>query len=444
MILCPLCLQDIRPPAEFFLYCRQHPAADPAIRYDGHRNDLERLRCHRDATCNRPQQLWGGVFLAHRDCPVKNPFWDGARVVVRGRRTFESQSGELVPVEDPQLDLLEELSAKFPDRPEMWFPQGLFRAINESQDFGRLVMLAGPRQVGKTIISTMAMNPDSYESDAMSAFEPQTFMSLQALTGSVAALESYLAAIHAASQLRVRRPASAFVAPTGREEAHLKAVFLASSRRKGALAEIGHVFRGIGEMAFKDAPSPEKGAIHPVIAFFDFAGERFSHLKSYALETLARKMHVIAVVMEAPDLTLFGRRAGGSDTEEDPDSVRRACERLAMAPSGPRTCLVVTKLDLVDPALRGEEANRYLDSLAAREDGKLGGQARNILTSWLDPGVYSEKKLAATLKNNRDLPVFFVRTLHLDGHMLGANGNMPHSIGLQQFLLWVLDWLPRR
>jgi hypothetical protein len=448
MIICPLCLKDIRPPAEFLLFCSQHPERLAPIRYTGAGDDLRLLHCASGVGCNEPQALWAGVFLAHMGCLVRNPFLDARRVTITDNRLrFESRGGNLLPVEHPQLNVLADIAQCYGDRPEMWFPQGLFRAMNESKRFGRLIMLAGPRQVGKTVISMMAMNPDTYQGPRMARFEPQSFVSLHSLNPQATVpLNSFLGSLHAVTQLLLQRPAVGFVPPTGSEEAHMKAVFLSTSRSGGALERIGGIFRDMADLAFSPQPSAEAEArIHPTVAFFDFAGERFSYYRAHTLEALASKMHAIAVVMEAPDLARFGRQPGTPETDDDPDSVRQARERLNMVPAHTRRCLIVTKLDLIPPNLRGRSANEYLQQLERDEEARLADEPRKLLSGWLDRRLPNEGRLAEILENDRKLPVFFISTHNLDGQgTLGAGGQMPHSVGLRRFLLWALEWLPKQ
>jgi hypothetical protein len=315
----------------------------------------------------------------------------------------------------------------------MWFPQSLFMAINGRGGYGRMVMLAGPSQVGKTIIATMAMNPHTYTGSKLSQYEPQCFISLHAPGSAGSPLESFLGALHTIDQLRHKQPSSGFVRPTGREEAHVKAVFLSSHE-----SSLKTLKRDVLGLIWGADPAAGDSGVHPTIAFFDFAGERFNYAEARTLARWADPMDVIAVVLEAPDLNRFGRAANTPDTIVDPDSVARAARRLNMA-ADKRRCLIVTKLDLI-PADKLDGGSQYLAEQAGIEDAKVDNRAKKIFCSWLNRSVPSEEKLANILAADAGLPVFFITTHNLDGHVLGVDGKMPVSVGLRQFLLWMLEW----
>ncbi len=442
MIICPLCLAEVRPPAKFMVYCTQHPHASSTVNYDGSEDSLGRLHCGFDSACNQPQYLSAGVFLAHEGCTVSSPFWDSTKVAFTDQ--FTRSDGKQVIISDQQTKSLRELAQRYPSLREMWFPLGLFRAMNESGAFGKMVMLAGPKQVGKTVISTMAMNPYVYRGPKLSKYEPQAFLSLHILSGIAVSPDSFLRAVYAVTQLRERQPAVAVLPPTGSEEVHIKSVMLSAPSRTGRWEQFKMALRAIKDFVVSSEPPLTALATpHPTLALFDFAGERWAESNVATLTAHISRMHTVAVVMDALHLTRFGRVPGAPDTEDDPDSVQRAKIRLNMA-GGKQRCLIITKLDSVRPDSRGEKANAYLDWLALNEEARVDNRARDILLSWLDPAVDVEYNLDQVLRGDPSIPVFFISTSNLDAQgRLGGNAGMPVSIGLRRFLLWALDWLPR-
>jgi hypothetical protein len=447
-ILCPLCLREVTPGEQFLVYCTQHGAAIPPVHYEGKAEDLEALRCPAGGECNEQADIWKGIFLAHDGCRVKNP------MTADTDRMVELPDGKRVEVNTPETRLQLAAGAVYPGQSAMWFPLSLFRAINLPDNPGKLVMLAGPREVGKTIVATMAMSPELYteaNTRKLSRYWPKTYVSVGQLGGgdsqATSHRASFLQAVNAVSRLQSREPGAAFVAPTGREDAYLRAVFLTGSEPKAepkVWTRMVDVFRQIGRTAAGKS-EPDPGATPPTVALLDWAGERFWQTDDRRVTEVASNVDVIALVIDATHLALFGRDVKQADTQITPNSIRHACERLALATHRTRMCLVVTKLDAIPAERRGARANKYLDALERSEDGKLDRQAHKALREWLEQGKKAgapyEGRLLDFLDEHPKLPVFFISTKNLNGQMLGTVDGMPRSVGLLRFVLWVLGYV---
>jgi len=431
MLICPLCLNDVRPGAEFLVYCTQHPRSIAPIVYRGETSDMELLLCDASPRCSNPQSMWEGVFLAHRGCRARNPFWEATQVNVSGKAVqIERPAGRFLEPDDPQIPNLRKIADSYRNVPEMWFPLALFRAINEHEDWGKMVMLTGPRQVGKTIIATMAMSQSTYVGDKLLACTPQAFTSMYTLDGGFVSKTPFLEALHSVAQLRRGMSADGPVAPTGRNEVHVRSVFMAKRAKKGRWQKLMQMVRDtIDFMIPINAIGPR---VHPTISFFDFGGERFGDTAVPEIAHWIQNMHVLAAVIEIPGLIRCGRDAGTPDTDSTPDSVKRAIERLNLAPESTRRCIVVTKADL------SPQAEAYLRKLgrAENETSELNGKV--VLCGLLDSESETERALLELLQSDNSLPVFLIGTYNLDGSRLGRGTEMPYSIGLRMFLRWVL------
>ena len=454
-ILCPLCLQTVVPGEQFFVYCTRHNVANDPIAYHGEPQDLQKICCPKPGDCNEHVDVWTGVFVAHTGCTFKNP--------MAGSTTSEVElpTGAMAAVNTPETRLLNAASLVYRDQPAMWYPLALLRAINDDNHAGHLVLLAGPRKVGKSIIATMAMSPDVYTESNTRQFQhyyPQTFVSVGSIgtefTTGTGVKPAFLGAVNAVAMLQSGQPGAASVPATGRLQAFLRVVFLVGSpppdaptffrRMRRVVTDAIDVFKKIGSAA---AGQPELNAVStaPTVALLDWAGERFFQSDDHEVATIVANVDIIAVVVDATHLAQFGYASDTPDTSDTPNSVRHAGERLTKLDSSKNVCVIVTKLDAVDEQLRGPKGNRYLEELARSEDGKLDRQARKILTGWLEQGkaknAKGERKLLEYLEAH-DTPVFFIKTSNVSGGTLGEPGSgMPQSVGLARFILWVLGRL---
>lgn len=458
-ILCPLCLQTVVPDKErFFVYCTLHDTKNDPIEYHGDPKDLELIRCPQGGECNEHTDPWQGVFVAHSGCSFKNPLGNNAT------GDIELPTGAFATVVTPETQLLKAAGAKYPNQPATWYPLGLLRAINDANRTGHLVLLAGPNNVGKSILATMAMSPEVYTeatTDQFKNYWPKTYVSVGSLDADDVSGDgirtAFLGAVNAVEMLRSGQPGAASVPATGRSQAFVRAMFLAGSppppsptflrRMRRVVTDAIDVFKQIGSAA-RGEPELNPVSMAPAVALFDWAGERFFRTNDKDVAAIISAVDIVAVVVDATHLAQFGYPTDAPDTANSPNSIRHAGERLTAADHTKKTCVIVTKLDAVDAESRGVKANHYLEELGKGEDGggKLVGQARKILLGWLEQGKAKsarfEKKLLEYLENNERTPVFFVTTSNVGKGTLGVPGvGMPRSVGLVRFILWVLGRL---
>lgn len=422
LLRCPLCLQKLHPGVNFYRYCPNHADfLDPvALSPD----DYSGIYCP-SPDCRRLPNIQDGIFLLHEGCPCLSPFWNGRSLDVNRTITIENQ-----PVRHWQLEKLKEIAKLHPTRPEMWFPLIHFRAANElwnGEPLGAAILMSGARNVGKTVLSVMAMCSE-YEDLPVERFFHVTPASYDAPAHELLAIFSFL------KDLREYQSIKAKISPTGADYiSNLKSVCVslqkAAAGRSGTnvMSTSGFLKRVLVELSGKAEPAERNPAddrpTHAVFSFYDTAGELWQEAGDTGLLHLRSEADVLAVVMDATALKRF------HVTSEAANSTWVACERLEQFRMHPcRRSLMVTKLDVVesDPAIQP-----YLE--AVRNQQAPAEKPKALLLRCLDRDSPVEKRLAKLIETDPGLDVFFVWT---EG--LGTDRSAV-SYGLQDFLASCLD-----
>ena len=443
---CPLCLEPLERGTQFYRFCPRHPHGVQAFTVSD--DDYGGIYCA-DLACHpRASALDENVFLLHEDCRCLNPYWDG-NIVDLSRPMSIQRGNRQVVVSHWELGLLQQAAKAYKDRKEMWFPQILFRAVNEywrDQPFGALILLAGAQRCGKTVLSLMAMNRGSYDPKITTDHFVHVTQPVPASPP-----EHLLRTMDALDVLRRSVPPSDFcasseiLATNAEDLSNLKSSYLwlkspPSKRKDTGQAKMGawdlliHVLstflppRGPAGLQVLDrVPS------HLVLALFDTAGELWQKNDPRLLALRART-DTMAVVLDATSLShsrnLKDPRTGTPVPEDSPDSVSVSCQWLENAGgSAPRRCLVVTKLDMLED---DPDVKAHLEAI--RDSRTPPETPRNLLLKWLSRKNQIENRLRHLIEDDTDLPVFFVWT---EG--LNDTGRMPETFGLGGFVNWCVD-----
>ena len=231
MLRCPLCLQRIEDGSQIVRYCSRHDAPDTkhVARESGlppnevriSTEDVSGIHCpgySRHDGCVPSPLIEHGTFLFHGGCRCTSPFLTPSSTIdVENRQRLMDGTN----VDHWQIKKAKEIARIFP-RPEMWFPQALFRAANEHKNghpFGCFVMLAGAQSAGKTVLSLMAMNHWSYPGSELVQHYAH-------ITESGASNEDFLGVLNALEQIRELKLRQTMIPTTVANLTNIKCVFL--------------------------------------------------------------------------------------------------------------------------------------------------------------------------------------------------------------------------
>lgn len=442
---CPLCLEPLQSGTQFYRFCPQHPQVAPAFMVDD--GDYSGIYCPHPDCRPSASTLNMNVFLLHEDCRCLNPFWDGSGLNL-SRTMAVTVGANPVPVSHWQLGILRQAGGVYSDRKEMWFPQVLFRSVNEywhNVPFGSLILMAGAPRCGKTVLSLMAMSRSSFDPTiTIDHFVHVT----QAVSSSPP--EHLLRTMHALDVLRKDTPPAGFcasdeiLATDANDLSNLKSAYLwlktpvvnrkgAKQTQMGPWGLLIHVLQ-----SFRPTPNSNKGRqvdrspTHLVFALYDTAGELWNS-SDHRLLALRARVDTMAIILDVTSLSFcrdLTDQSGNPIPNDSPDSTWLACEWLENAVSTEsRSCLVVTKLDLLEVHT---EAKAYLDAVRAAE--KPAQAPRDLLVMWLSKSNAKEHRLLRLIQGAPDLPVFFAWTEDLNNA-----GHMPTAYGLGDLVNWCVD-----
>jgi hypothetical protein len=378
---CPLCFRKLDPTQRLARVCLTHQDRSQTFAFDIDRKDIF---CP-IKSCENPRSIQTGVFLRHIGCPAKNPYFKGDSnpIAIPEKDTLDRE-GQVFHIQHWMFGILKELAEIEPNAPEMWFPLHMFRTMNwyslderQGQQIGATIRLAGAKNAGKTVLATMALVPYGYaQPQALPTFRVENFVyvSPEGIGAVEHPQDQFLQALLPFSMLRDQQNTPEWVAGTPPTRANIKAAF------------------------FRANVKPAEKHKDPV--------------------------DIGAVVLDGSQLGFFDHIT--------PPNAKTASERLATIAAN-RKCVIVTKLDLVNPDVLWPAEREVVENLRAGQEVAPGAE-RELLRRWLrEPNALpAERDLAEQLPPD----VFFIWTEGLDDTAPGA---LPRTFGLRKFVSWCLD-----
>lgn len=402
-----------------------------------------------------------GIFLAHKNCSRLNPFCKQAEPVVIDFGSSSKRNEGLIPETDIKVRHYEVgiLKSMSPKVPEMWFPAALLKVTTPTKPKpGCVVVLAGARGVGKTILALQSMHSDGFENT---------------LNESKVSVD----AIHYAYAPAPRRFAEC--ANTIEMLLHPNDA-LDKWIQLGTLPDLGElraVFYRRPPPATEDVEASEKlSVVKPLkelflrrptkydsrwrtVIFYDAAGEHFEEENVQVLDQLYGVTDNIAVVIEAASLMPCSYAANTEEYRKWDRVVSVAWEhidRIQRRSAGrrPRWSLVITKMDEVKDRIDSELWEKIEHFAERRTKSRSGvpdenGEPIDALRELVGKTrTNNQRKLIQRLTGaiTRHRPeVFFVWTdgLNMDDGLrilpAGSQGEVPKSYGLAKFIEWCLN-----
>ena len=171
--ICPLCFESITADTRFIRYC---PVCKNWEIIKGTSTRELFSRCKKIG-CKANRTLAQRPFLAHENCRRMNPLIlnlnDGGKNRVQSLgETFtlrwvdpSAPGGRSAPrdVKHWTLPIIHGAAEKVVGVKAMWFPSELLRLLSSGK--GKRVQMRGPADVGKSVLSSIVVNPDSLPSD---------------------------------------------------------------------------------------------------------------------------------------------------------------------------------------------------------------------------------------------------------------------------------------
>ncbi|MBV9926948.1 MAG: hypothetical protein JOZ96_18160 [Acidobacteria bacterium] len=400
---CPLCLQRLGANAELILFKAAPPDSDSEL------PEAPVIPCVGDFMAQVRQfvgklenNIQGGVFVSHVGCEVKNPFLVNGRIDIS---VGDGESCTLTYADESSGNDIQKTVAHWIIRmlrqtrdyadsyDPMWYPYLLLAATasKDSADtqrpYGNLIELAGSRSVGKTIIAVQLMQEELLARALVGArvssreyFSPRGDSASEAFKKELYTFSNW-------KHLPTMRPASTIPTP-----GDLRAVFIErvekqeaapapkaskpSERQKSIskfLQKLRALISGVepdGNGAAGEAPRFETTRKRIPILFYDTAGESQEKM-SETTKRVRELTNKLVVCIDGEELC---------DRKKRKDSIRLACKRLddlveEQDTRRRKTCVVVTKSDLIEERLSQEEAERLKAVLglngARRESARL-------------------------------------------------------------------------
>jgi hypothetical protein len=443
---CPLCLKRLGPNEELLLF-KSAPADS-----DSDLPQVELVACLGNFmeqvmrfVGRLENNIQGGVFVSHVNCDVKNPFLGGGRIELPAgdgescELTFTDESGgtKNIPktVAHWIVRMLRLTKAHSDTYEPMWYPYLLLAATASADSadtrrpYGNLIELAGSRSVGKTILAVqliqeglLALALAGARVSSREYFSPRGDTSGDAFKKELYTFSNW-------KHMPTMRPS-----PTRSTPGDLRAVFIErvenreaspapqvsepSARQKWAsdfLRKLRALISGVQEDGNRAVEEPVRFEVSRTripILFYDTAGESQVDM-SETTRRVRELTNKLVVCIDGEELC---------DRRRSKESIRLACKRLddlidERDVRRRRTCIVVTKSDLIEDRSSPEEVEQ-LRAAAAGLNGSKHQSARQLLISMLEKFRTSDndklreflsRRGEATLIHN----VFFVGTRNL-------------------------------
>lgn len=442
---CPLCLQRLGPNAELLLFKAAPPDSD------SERPLIETVQCAGNFMPRVKQfvgvlenNIQSGVFVSHVGCDVKNPFLAGGRVDIPAGDgescvltfTDETDSTKNIPktVAHWIVRMLRQTSDYADSYDPMWYPYLLLAATASADSadtrrpYGNLIELAGSRSVGKTILAVQLMQEGLLARALAGArVSSREYFSPRG----DAAGDSFKKELYTFSNWRhlpTMRPA-----PTPSTAGDLRAVFIERVERReaapapqapkpsewqrqisGFLRKLRSLISGVSEDdngAVEESPRFDVSRTRIPILIYDTAGESQVDM-SETTRRVRELTNKLVVCIDGEELCDRRRRK---------DSIRLACKRLddlieEKDSRRRKTCVVVTKSDLIEERSSPEEVERL--KAVAGLNGTRRESARRFLVDLLKKSRTSDTDKLVDFLLRRDEEtlihnVFFVGTRNL-------------------------------
>lgn len=458
--LCPLCLEELDPAKQkstLLRFCRAHPEHTAFVRLLP--DNPSAIFCpgtHMNARCN-DDNVEHAPLLLHSGCTQVNPFWDAERsqVVVPDRLTYQDLGREIRhPLDHWQIEAMRAVPEQFRHHKAMWFPQALFRAVNEVTDDGQrtsTVLLMGGSRAGKSVLATMALRPETWHSPVEGGgyFDTKGYVYVSPRP---AGQRELISSDFVDSLAALVRDDGELIGETSDSQRNIRGLFLRYEQpphpQEGATDESAEVqifnprklknaaetiaaimgFQGKSQRNSPLGMNPPP----PTVIFYDLKGETMKQVSGSQIN-LIQSLDRIAIVMSAADLSVF---SGG--IEKPPglsNSVEVATAVLGRVTSGmdKPVSLVVTHIDEVRGSSTPEEWAAYWRPYNNRIEDYAPSDSlaeRGILWNVLNRGTRNERGLAQLLERRTNCSVRFVWTEEV-------TSRHRYAVGIHSF---VSDW----
>lgn len=452
---CPLCLTRLESGQRLIVFKTEDPTGKKRWKHDRvdcrEENFVKKIVDFGGRGCLTPAED-RAVYISHVKCTAVNPFWDDGSDKINipgnlddGRELVADflcwRTGQPLPkrLSHWVVGMLRATAEYDEKHRPMWYPFPLLlaTAANNEDDlkrpFGSLVEIASTKDVGKTILTLQLLNDILYQNgrtlNVNDYFYPQS---------------NFLEELFFRSTWQ-DRPTSR-PAPTEPSPGDMRAIFVQPI--KAALADSeangnGHKSgrwqsfvqkakegaRYFWDSTFVPAQSDEqqrkeeevfdlnrlldekKNEFWKPVLFYDTAGE-LQVKRAQVIQSVSQITNKLAICVDAQDIFNIGSVSRADHNA----SIWHACGRinnLLMTPHLHKaTCIIVTKLDMVDltPEER-EQVRRIAEDVDVNDD-----EAREMLVGWLKQhGDNVKKKLIQYLRpeDGNVKRVFFVWTENL-------------------------------
>ena len=392
------------------------------------------LQKHKDL---RFEALRKGPLVRHRGCAALHPYYSVEdRPPIPAKEQYAAKSGTI------QVDhwLLARLRDLVTDREhyvlndlekEMWYPLALFLAVNpdgfENPVRGASIKLSGAKDAGKSLLSTMLVLPAHYLGHH------------GVRAGStIRTADNY---VYASPELGLDRPQTPFVG------AFAPLCLLTKEKSEATYTEpTRKLTSNVRSLIFREGAANQGGNVSVFgalitsllgrgqadifcLTIYDTAGEQAQGL-DIAMDEIDRHVDVSVVVMDATRMPHFGWSG-------DVEVLNAALDQLQTAvQQGLRTCLVMTKLDIV-PHQDGQLAS-LMQRIVSGNLNQDGDHEKDMTLQWLRRQGHrpAERKLAEILSSHPEIAVRFVWTA-MD-QLEWKNRATPPTFGIQRLVRWCL------
>jgi hypothetical protein len=379
------------------------------------------------------EALRRGPLVRHPGCAAHHPYYsDPPEYPIPSREAYQIGT-DMTQVEHWLLGRLRSLCRNRQtyvlqnDEREMWFPLALLLAMNQeglpSSVRGISMKLSGAKAAGKSLLSTMLLLPEHYIGHP--GMRPGTVIRwadnyvYASPSGGAIPQAPFIEAFAPLWLLNTEQPQSRYVEPTQILTSNVRCMIFREAlvnpnTGMAPLETLVNVFFG------KGGQTDTYG-----VTIYDTAGEQTESAFDEAILSMDRHVQISTVVMDATRLPYFGSNDGLG--------FYSTMEQLTSAvDQDMRTCLVITKLDLV------RRMDGHLSQYMSALEAGTPIDCRELLLHWLRRQGQrpNERQMAELLSTHREVPVFFVWTAMDPKEWQGRT--TPKTYGIQRLVKWCL------